>query len=68
MLHCLVGVNREEFETLGLEMTSKVSEAEGKDDSEAKGADDERPVQGPINREPYEKLYPGRKESGIRKM
>ena len=32
--------------------------------------DDEAPVQGPINREPFEKLYPGVTpgESGIRKL
>ena len=32
--------------------------------------DDDAPVQGPINKEPFEKLYPGATsgESGIRKL
>ena len=53
----------EEFETLGLELTNEAAAA-GDDDNDS----DDRPVQGPINREPHDKLYPARKESGIRKM
>ena len=41
-------------------------QAAGGEDSDE---DEYRPVQGPINKEPDEKLYPGsRKESGIRKL
>ena len=31
-------------------------------------SEEEYPVQGPINKEPEEKLYPYQKESGIRKL
>ena len=64
LLLCLV--DREEYETLDEELMKK---HEGGDEDQKEDEEDEdRPVQGPINREPYEKLYPGQKESGIRKM
>ena len=44
-----------EFDDLGAELESAAD-------------DEDRPVQGPINREPDDKLYPDQKPSGIRKM
>lgn len=52
-------------------MTSFASDGDSADDTKSNDSytGEELPVYGPINKEPYEKLYPGRRrESGIRKF
>lgn len=45
------------------------SSTSGNDEPDASGLDDDDlPVQGPINREPDDKLFPGRKSMGIRRF
>ena len=44
-----------DFEALGAELETATN-------------DDDLPVQGPINKEPDEKLFPDERPSGIRKM
>lgn len=61
-------MERNDLKTRLLEVEEELQEYKPKTDATDADSEEEYPVQGPINKEPEEKLYPYQKESGIRKF
>lgn len=61
-------LERNDLKTRLLEIEEELQEYKPKTDATDGDSEEEYPVQGPINKEPDEKLYPYQKESGIRKF
>ncbi|XP_013413976.1 RILP-like protein 1 isoform X2 [Lingula anatina] len=61
-------LERNELKTRLIEVEEELGHYKPKEEDDADGDESPPPVQGPINKEPFEKLYPDYKESGIRKF